>query len=66
MNNTQRIALAVGLVAYAVLPQFLKSYGVYLMTLLCIYLMAVFGLIADSSSAAVSTSTILTPQLRIA
>jgi branched-chain amino acid transport system permease protein len=39
-----RIALAAGLVAYAVLPLFLKSYGVYLMTLLCIYLMAVFGL----------------------
>ena len=44
MSNAQRIALAVGLIAYAVLPQFLKSYGVYLMTLLCVYLMAVFGL----------------------
>ena len=39
-----RIALGLGLVAYAVLPLFLKSYGVYLMTLLCVYLMAVFGL----------------------
>jgi branched-chain amino acid transport system permease protein len=42
--STRRIALLAGLVAYAVLPHFLKSYGVYLMTLLCVYLMAVFGL----------------------
>ena len=44
MRNACTIALAIGLLAYAVLPLFLKSYGVYLMTLLCIYLMAVFGL----------------------
>src|SRR5437868_8779256 len=44
MSKTQRIALVIGLVLYAVLPQFLKSYGVYLMTLLCVYLMAAFGL----------------------
>jgi len=44
MNNVQRIILAIALVAIAALPPFLKSYGVYLMTLLCVYLMAVFGL----------------------
>jgi branched-chain amino acid transport system permease protein len=44
MSNVRRIALLAGLVAYAVLPHFLKGYGVYLMTLLCVYLMAVFGL----------------------
>ena len=44
MNNAQRIALTVALVAIAALPPFLKSYGVYLMTLLCVYLMAIFGL----------------------
>jgi branched-chain amino acid transport system permease protein len=32
------------LVALAVLPNFLKSYGVYLMTLFCVYLMATMGL----------------------
>ena len=44
MNNAQKLGLAVLLVLYAVLPQFLKSYGIYLMTLLCVYLMAAFGL----------------------
>ena len=44
MKNVRIAALAIGLAAYAALPLFLKSYGVYLMTLLCIYLMAVFGL----------------------
>src|SRR6266571_1218326 len=44
MSTTQRIALVIALVLYAALPPFLKSYGVYLMTLLCVYLMAVFGL----------------------
>jgi len=44
MKHARTVALVVGLAAYAVLPLFLKSYGVYLMTLLCIYLMAVFGL----------------------
>ena len=40
MNNAQKLGLAVLLVLYALLPQFLKSYGIYLMTLLCVYLMA--------------------------
>lgn len=44
MSNAQRIALAAGLALYALLPQFLKSYGIYMMTLLCVYLMAAFGL----------------------
>jgi len=44
MNNSQRIGLAIGLVLIAVLPAFLKSYGIYLMTLMCVYLMAAFGL----------------------
>jgi branched-chain amino acid transport system permease protein len=44
MNNSQRIGLAIGLVLIAVLPPFLKSYGIYLMTLMCVYLMAAFGL----------------------
>jgi len=44
MNNAQKLALLVLLVLYAILPLFLKSYGIYLMTLLCVYLMAAFGL----------------------
>jgi branched-chain amino acid transport system permease protein len=44
MNNVQKIGLLVLLALYAILPLFLKSYGVYLMTLLCVYLMAAFGL----------------------
>jgi branched-chain amino acid transport system permease protein len=44
MTNVQRIALVVGLVALALLPLFLKSYGVYIATLWCVYLMAAFGL----------------------
>ncbi len=44
MNKSQKIALAIGLVLIAMLPPFLKSYGIYLMTLLCVYLMAAFGL----------------------
>jgi branched-chain amino acid transport system permease protein len=44
MNTAQKILLALGLVLYALLPQFLKSYGIYMMTLLCVYLMAAFGL----------------------
>ncbi|MFI4951877.1 MAG: branched-chain amino acid ABC transporter permease [Burkholderiales bacterium] len=44
MSKAQKIVLAAGLVLYALLPQFLKSYGIYMMTLLCVYLMAVFGL----------------------
>ena len=44
MNNSQRIGLAIGIVLIAILPPFLKSYGTYLMTLMCVYLMAAFGL----------------------
>jgi branched-chain amino acid transport system permease protein len=44
MNKPQTIVLAVLLLAYAILPLFLKNYGIYLMTLLCVYLMAAFGL----------------------
>ena len=44
MNKSQKIALAVGLIVIAMLPPFLKNYGIYLMTLLCVYLMAAFGL----------------------
>jgi branched-chain amino acid transport system permease protein len=44
MSKTQKIGLLVGLAVYAILPMFLKSYGIYLMTLLCVYLMAAFGL----------------------
>jgi branched-chain amino acid transport system permease protein len=44
MNNAQKIGLLVLLALYAILPQFLKNYGIYLMTLLCVYLMAAFGL----------------------
>lgn len=44
MNNAQKIALLVLLMFYAILPLFLKNYGIYLMTLLCVYLMAAFGL----------------------
>ena len=43
MNNAQKIGLLVLLVLYAILPLFLKNYGIYLMTLLCVYLMAAFG-----------------------
>jgi branched-chain amino acid transport system permease protein len=38
------IALVVGVAAFAILPLFLKSYGVYLCTLFCVTLMATFGL----------------------
>ena len=44
MKRSHAIALVVALVAIAVLPNFLKSYGVYLMTLFCVYLMATMGL----------------------
>jgi branched-chain amino acid transport system permease protein len=44
MSRTRTIALVSGIALFAILPQFLKSYGVYLMTLLCVYLMAAFGL----------------------
>ena len=44
MSRRQLIALVVGLALYAALPPFLKNYGVYLMTLLCVYLMSAMGL----------------------
>jgi branched-chain amino acid transport system permease protein len=44
MKPIQLALLAVGLVAFAVLPVFLKSYGTYLVTLFCVYLMATCGL----------------------
>ena len=44
MSRKQVVALVVALAAAAVLPNFLKSYGVYLMTLFCVYLMATMGL----------------------
>jgi branched-chain amino acid transport system permease protein len=44
MNNFQKALLVACLVVFAALPNFLKSYGVYLMTLYCVYLMANFGL----------------------
>lgn len=43
-TNLQRAALAAAVVAFAILPVFLKSYGVYLSTLFCVYLMATYGL----------------------
>ena len=42
--TTRRALLAAVVVAFAILPVFLKSYGVYLCTLFCVYLMATFGL----------------------
>ncbi len=45
MNATlQKVVFAAVVVAFAVLPVFLKSYGVYLCTLFCVYLMATLGL----------------------
>lgn len=44
MTRRQMLAIAVGVALYAALAPFLKSYGVYLMTLLCVYLMAAMGL----------------------
>ncbi len=43
-TNAKNIALAAMLVAFAVLPVFLKNYGIYLCTLFCVYLMATYGL----------------------
>ena len=36
MKRAQLAALAAALVAFAILPHFLKSYGIYLMTLFCV------------------------------
>lgn len=44
MSRRQTIVIVVGLALYALLPPFLKNYGVYLMTLLCVYVMAAMGL----------------------
>jgi branched-chain amino acid transport system permease protein len=45
MNSAGRVsALVVAIAAFAVLPVFLKSYGVYLCTLFCVTLMATYGL----------------------
>jgi branched-chain amino acid transport system permease protein len=44
MNRRQIIVLVAGLALCAALPPFLKNYGVYLMTLLCIYVMSAMGL----------------------
>jgi len=45
MTSTVRKSLLVlAVVAFALLPLALKSYGVYLCTLFCVYLMATFGL----------------------
>src|SRR5689334_24919970 len=45
MKSPAKIAaLVIAVAAFAVLPVFLKSYGVYLCTLFCVTLMATFGL----------------------
>ena len=44
MTRRQVIALVVGLALYAALAPFLKNYGVYLMTLVLVYLMSAMGL----------------------
>jgi branched-chain amino acid transport system permease protein len=42
--TVRRALLVLGVAAFALLPLALKSYGVYLCTLFCVYLMATFGL----------------------
>ena len=44
MKRSQRIALAVLMVLLAVAPLGLKNYGIYLLTLWCVYVMAGMGL----------------------
>lgn len=44
LNWWQALALTSGLIALAILPHYLRNYGVYLLTLWCVYLMAAFGL----------------------
>ena len=44
MTKTRWTVLAAAIIAVGLLPLTLKSYGVYLATLWCIYLMAAFGL----------------------
>jgi branched-chain amino acid transport system permease protein len=43
-TGMQLAAIAIVVALFAILPVFLKSYGVYLCTLFCVYLMATFGL----------------------
>src|SRR3954465_1609548 len=38
------LLIAAVIAAFAILPSFLKSYGVYLCTLFCVYLMTTYGL----------------------
>jgi len=42
--SARNLALVIVVVAFAVLPLFLKSYGTYLCTLFCVTLMATYGL----------------------
>lgn len=44
MKRTHVIALAVGLIALALVPLGLRNYGIYLITLWCVYVMAGMGL----------------------
>ena len=43
-STTKLVALGAAVVAFALLPLLLKSYGVYLCTLFCVMLMATYGL----------------------
>ena len=43
-NGMRLAAIAILVALFAILPVFLKSYGVYLCTLFCVYLMATYGL----------------------
>ena len=40
----QAVAVAAGIAAVAVAPQFMRSYGIYITTLWCVYLIAGLGL----------------------
>jgi branched-chain amino acid transport system permease protein len=42
--STRNVAIALVVVAFALLPLFLKTYGTYLCTLFCVTLMATYGL----------------------
>jgi len=44
VSTAQKLGLAAALAAFGLLPLLLKSYGVYLATLWCVYLIAAFGL----------------------
>ena len=43
-KRSRLVAMAIVVIAFALLPLGLKSYGTYLCTLFCVYLMATFGL----------------------